>query len=323
MKRICSVLIILVLLISLFGAAAEFLLLPLDDFVITLTQPPTQTPPPGGGTWGQVEDPEDFSTAPPDLIFGDFLLISPTQFPAEGTDFEIASPKPEFQLPNLQDYPITTATPKPTVFIPDQPDLPDPEVPAMPFPDQPDIPNPEIPALPFPMPMPEPADELKKSDGGRLMNNEGPPFLCFRLDLTDKPLMFTPMDLSMDGDYHFPLIGDASKVVGDTKVVVRSGVVIVTYTLVNGVKLDTKDEFFTFFPDIRDIPSVDPADLKGVKLKFGMPYHVTNWLNSDPKVLLYINCLVSYKSSLPGLTPFSFQDPDYISRIVQLIPLMD
>ena len=70
------------------------------------------------------------------------------------------------------------------------------------------------------------------------MTGEGPLFLSFRNELTDERWMFTPMDLSLDGEYHFPLIGNASQVVGEAKVAVRSGMVIITYLLVNGVKVD-------------------------------------------------------------------------------------
>ena len=155
------------------------------------------------------------------------------------------------------------------------------------------------------------------------MTSEGPPFLIFRDDLTDRPWMFTPMDLSLNAEYHFPLIGDANQVIGEAKVVVQSGVVVVSYLVENGVRVDANNEFFTFFPDIRTIPSVNPAELQSVKLKFGMPYSVESWLGSDAKVLLYINCPVSYDTGLASLTPFSFQDPVYLGRLAELFMLMD
>lgn len=166
-----------------------------------------------------------------------------------------------------------------------------------------------------------PSDQ--KSGKGQTMTSEGPLFLSFRNELTEELWMFTPMDLALDGDYHFSLIGNASQVVGEAKVVVRSGMVIVTYLVVNGVQVNTKNEFFTFFPDIRGVPSVKPSQLQHVKLTFGIPYSVAGWLNSDPNVLLYINCPVSYKTNLPGLMPFSFQDPAYLQRMMELLPLMD
>ncbi len=161
------------------------------------------------------------------------------------------------------------------------------------------------------------------SGGGQLMNNEGPLFLSFDPDLTKKMLMFTPMDLSVDGITTIPLIGNEKQVVGEAKVTVQSGMVIVTYLVVNGVRVDERNEFFTFFPDIRTVPSVEPRKLQDVKLKFGIPYNISSWLNSDPKVLLYINSPVSYNKNLAGLTAFSFQDEGYLERMMASLPLMD
>lgn len=158
---------------------------------------------------------------------------------------------------------------------------------------------------------------------GKCLTSEGPLFLSFRRDLTDKPLMFTPMDLSLDGEYRFPLIGSSMQVVGEAKTEVFSGMAMVTYSLFGGVQVSKEDEFFTFFPDIRAVRTVDPEKLQDVKMEFGIPYSVAFWLGSDRKVLLYINCPVSYNTGQAGLLPFSLQDPNYLARLAALLPLMD
>ena len=168
-----------------------------------------------------------------------------------------------------------------------------------------------------------PTPRPRTTGGGQYMTSEGPLFLSFRAKLTDKMYMFTPMDLSIDGEYRFPLVGSSLQVVGEAKVTVQNGMTIVTYLVVNGVKVNEKDEFFTFFPDILSVPSVERSKLQQVKLKFGFPYSVESWLGSDPKVLLYINCPISYKTSLDGLQPFSFEDPAYIRRVIEFVTLMD
>ena len=109
----------------------------------------------------------------------------------------------------------------------------------------------------------------------------------------------------------------------EAKVTVMSGMAIVKYYLVNGVSVDEQDEFFTFFPDIRSVTTVKPSQLSEVRLKFGVPYSVASWLNSDPRVLLYINCPVSYNAKSNALEDFSFEDPEYIKRVVELVQLMD
>lgn len=169
----------------------------------------------------------------------------------------------------------------------------------------------------------QPATSRPRTGGGQYLTSEGPLFLSFRQDLTEEFFMFTPMDLTMDAEYHFPLVGSSSQVVGEAKVMVTSGLVIVKYYLTNGVNLDKIDGFFTFFPDIRSVRSVDPLKLQDVKLKFGIPYSVASWLNSDPSVLLYINCPVSYNTGLRGLEDFSFEDPVYVQKVIEYMQLMD
>ncbi len=169
---------------------------------------------------------------------------------------------------------------------------------------------------------PPPATHNPES-GGQYLTSEGPLFLSFRRDLTDRWYMFTPMDLSVDAEYRFPLIGSSRQVVGEARVRVASGLAIVNYYLTNGVRLDEEDEFFTFFPDIRSVRTVDPLELQDVKLEFGIPYGVATWLDSDPRVLLYINCPVSYSTGLSGLEAFSFDDPEYLQRVIELVKLMD
>ncbi len=210
--------------------------------------------------------------------------------------------------------PLFTATPKPVFpdgggedpgeadeFFPNLPDLLFEAIPFVTATPKPDIPD----------------------GGGKYLTSEGPLFLSFRQDLTDEYYMFTPMDLSLDNEYHFPLIGSTSQVVGEAKVTVMSGLAIVKYYLVNGVSVDEKDEFFTFFPDIRSVTTVKPSQLSEVRLKFGVSYSVASWLNSDPRVLLYINCPVSYNAKSNALEDFSFEDPEYIRRVVELVRLMD
>ena len=154
------------------------------------------------------------------------------------------------------------------------------------------------------------------------VTTEGPPFLSFRRDLTDIPFMFTPMDLSVNGTYAYPLIADAAHVVGSVSLTVQSGMVTASCWLIEGVKLDKKNEFMTFFPDIRDIPSVDPADLQGVKHPFDVPVSPAAFLAATARCC-YINMPVSYNSKMAGLQPFSFKDPAYLERISVQAGLMD
>ena len=260
----------------------------------------------------------------PDIPIPDLPRIP--VIPSITTKPDVVVPIPDLKLPDITLKPIIT--PKPDVVIP-IPDLKLPDITLIPIitpkPDLkipiPDRPN--IPLLPLPLPEPKPTEKPGVSGGGHILTSEGPPFMVFRSDLTGEPWMFTPMDLSLDGELRFPLIGDANQVVGQVKVVVQSGVAVVTCEVIKGVQIDAKKEFFTFFPNVRDITTILPADLQAVRMIFGMPYPVAAWLNTDQKVLLYVNCPAAYNTALGGLAPFSFQDAGYLSRLSELLPLMD
>ncbi len=240
----------------------------------------------------------------------------------------IATPKPDDKFvitlpPNVKFTPRITlkpmVTPTPTTKI---------IIPTVKIPVRPTA-TPKLVSTPKPTPQitKKPTNvtpKLKTPVGsGQLMTSEGPLFLSFRTDLTDKYWMFTPIDLSLDGQFQYPLVADASHVVGELKVEVAGGMVVVSYMLVNGVSVDREHEFFTFFTDIASVTTVDPARLQDVKMLFNIPYHVTSRLNSDPNVLLYVNTPLSYDTGLPGLRGFSFQDEGYLRRLTELYPLMD
>ncbi len=135
--------------------------------------------------------------------------------------------------------------------------------------------------------------------------------------------MFTQMDLSVDGEFVFPLISSAEQVVGEVKIVVASGMALATYELSDGVKTDEDDEFFTFFPDIAGVNELRPARLRDVKLEFGTSYAVSTFMNTDNQVLLYVNFPVTYKKSNENVDAFSYEDTEYLLRVMELVKLMD
>ncbi len=43
----------------------------------------------------------------------------------------------------------------------------------------------------------------------------------------------------------------------------------------------------TFFPDILNVPSIEPSKPQDVKLKFGYPYSIATCLNSDSRTAIF------------------------------------
>ncbi|MGI6695623.1 MAG: hypothetical protein ACOX6O_05215 [Christensenellales bacterium] len=143
----------------------------------------------------------------------------------------------------------------------------------------------------------------------------------FRNDLTEGYEMFTPMDLSLDGEYIFPLVSNAMHTVGEVKVTVKKGLVTAHPQVFSGVKLT--DGILTFFADFRAVRTIKPDDLKSVDIPFDLPVSIANRLGVDDKVLMYINCPVSYQSGAASIQLFSLEDPAYLERMYALIDLMD
>jgi hypothetical protein len=182
----------------------------------------------------------------------------------------------------------------------------------------------------FPLPK-DPADpqtpitpgtpKTKVPDAGNFVTSEGPLFIMFRDDLTEGYEMFTPMDLSLDGEYVFPLVSNAMHTVGEVKVTVKKGLVTAHPQMFLGVKLT--DGILTFFADFRAVQTIKPKELKSVDIPFDLPVSIANRLGVDDKVLMYINCPVSYQSGAASIHPFSLEDPAYLERMYALIDLMD
>ncbi|MGI6687794.1 MAG: hypothetical protein ACOX6Y_05495 [Christensenellales bacterium] len=143
----------------------------------------------------------------------------------------------------------------------------------------------------------------------------------FRDDLTQGYEMFTPMDLSLDGEYIFPLVSNAMHTVGEVKVTVQNGLVTVHPQMFRGVRL--KNGILTFFADIQAVETIKPKKLKSVDIPFDLPVDVASRLGTDTSVLMYINCPVTYKRSSKYIQRFSLEDPAYLERMYALIELMD
>jgi hypothetical protein len=254
-------------------------------------------------------------------IPGDIKLPIPTSTPLPKIPIKpIEDPGKKIPIPGDIKLPIPTSTPLPKIPIKPIEDpgkkipLPiDPgKIKPLPLPKVPD--DPKIPTTPGTPKTVVPQD-------GNFVTSEGPLFIMFRNDLTEGYEMFTPLDLSLDGEYVFPLVSDAMHTVGEVKVTVKKGMVTAHPQMFLGVKLT--DGVLTFFADYRAVWSIKPEDLKSVDIPFDLPVNIASRLGVDDKVLMYINCPVSYKSDSASVRPFSLEDPAYLERMYALLDLMD
>ena len=139
--------------------------------------------------------------------------------------------------------------------------------------------------------------------------------------LTKEWVMFTPVDLSQEGEQTIPLIASNMYYIGHVTLNVAGGNVTATYEVGKGVKV--KSEFLTMFPDLASVTEVDPKNLGESAKAFGEPVSIQDELGGDTKVLLYANLVVDYNDDLSSIQRYSVRHPNYTSVVEGLRALMD
>lgn len=133
--------------------------------------------------------------------------------------------------------------------------------------------------------------------------------------------MFTPLDLSKDGEQTIPLIASNLYYAGEAKVTVENGHVTVAYSVLPGVEV--KSEFVAILPNLASATTTDPADLQEFSFSFGQPINIEKSLGGDTRVLLYIINVVDYHDGIPGLRLFTDRNPMYLEAVDAYQEIMD
>ena len=211
-------------------------------------------------------------------------------------------------------FDITPATPYPDP-------APEPTAPAVPDPAAssalPPLATPAV--TPAPMPTPVPGKSYFYRDNTAC--SEGFRFRDLRPALTEKWYMFTPLDLSQDGEQIIPLIASNLFQIGLVKVSITGGNVTITYMAAEGVFV--KSEFMTLFPSLDSVTEVETSGLLSSALPFGKPISVIGDLTGDTRVLLYMNLVVDYNGNEQGVVGFSSKSPAHVSFLRSLEVIMD
>ena len=125
----------------------------------------------------------------------------------------------------------------------------------------------------------------------------GPAFRDVNPALTDKWYTFAPVDLTVQGRQEFEYIASNRYVIGRVYLFVDGDSVTVTYRNDydgKGGRTQTKEEFFTFFPDLSSVTQVEPEMLTKQAFAFGVPLSIEKDLGGDTRVLLYVRNRVTY-----------------------------
>lgn len=144
---------------------------------------------------------------------------------------------------------------------------------------------------------------------------------------TDKWYHVTPVDLSIQGEQEFLYIASNLYIIGKVIVTVSGDYVFVNYYnyyTQQGGNTETLDEFMTLFHDMNEV-TVNPAQAAR-SFNFGQPISITNDLDGDTNVLLFVLNHVTYRDYVTGthkLTRYWHNLPEYKALRTQMELLMD
>ena len=114
--------------------------------------------------------------------------------------------------------------------------------------------------------------------------SQGIRFRDINSEMTDKWFMFTPIDISKDGEYTLPLIAANLYEIGTVTVTVKDGKLTLEYAVCTAVEL--KDLAFTLFDGFDSVTTVDMNELN--TYEFGQEISIADDLNGSNMVLLYV-----------------------------------
>ncbi|MHC1786166.1 MAG: hypothetical protein AB9880_03815 [Christensenellales bacterium] len=133
--------------------------------------------------------------------------------------------------------------------------------------------------------------------------------------------MFTPLDISAEGEQTIPLIASNMYYIGTVKAVVKEGTLTISYEVKPGVKV--RSEFLAIFNDLAGVASILPEKLADQAKAFGAPISIEKELGGDTKVLLYVRNVVDYSDKVAGIQRFTNRLTEYTAVLDGLRSIMD
>jgi hypothetical protein len=168
-------------------------------------------------------------------------------------------------------------------------------------------------------PKTKPPQTTVKPSAGQNICSMGLYFREMRPILTDEWYLFTPIELGFEGEQIYPLIASNAYEVGELKLTIENGQLLVKYSVLDGIKI--KDEFLTFFPNLDSVKTVNVKMLQGQEFKFNEPIDIAAVFGEDAKVILYMNNAASFNNTVPGLKHFVVED--YRPWMYEIMNLLD
>ena len=131
--------------------------------------------------------------------------------------------------------------------------------------------------------------------------------------------MFTPLDLSREGEQTLPLLAANVNEVGAVTIAVKNGTVTVTYKI--KWPAEELDMAFALLPDLASVTEVNIASMP--RFAFGQPVSIQNDLGGDTRVLLYVLGHVDYDYLDPQNLQYCTDNTVYPQMVSDWKALMD
>ena len=140
-----------------------------------------------------------------------------------------------------------------------------------------------------------------------------------RPDWTDKWYMFTPLDLSREGETTYDLIASNIHRVGAVTVTVTAGKAVISYNLNTGAEPVSMG--FTLFHDLKSVEDPEHFDLS--RFSFDREISIEDDLSGDERVLLQIMGIIDYDYTEDRFPLFSGAGREYQEFVSAAAALMD
>lgn len=151
--------------------------------------------------------------------------------------------------------------------------------------------------------------------------SEGIRFRDLENPITKEWYMFTPIDLSVEGQQTFDLIAGNIHRIGKVSVLVQDGKVTVNYKINNRRDIVMHEEFMTILPSLADVTKLDFKQM--TNYTYGEPISIEEVLGGDTKVLLLLRNRATYMEGTDGVDIFNGKGKAYNALVESLKTLMD
>lgn len=133
--------------------------------------------------------------------------------------------------------------------------------------------------------------------------------------------MFTPIDLSVEGEQTIDLIAGNMHQIGTATIRVKDGKVTVTTKVNNTHSIVYAEKFLTFLPSLADVTALDFNTM--TNYAYGEEISIEEALGGDTKVLLLMRNSAWYEDTAYGVNPYKGKGRDYNAYVDALKSLMD